>query len=70
MFLSLQVGGAMAIAAIDYTDTNPLSRLQYSELNNVNAVKDWIRRTLRGAKGVSKFNRPAISINPKTMTRR
>lgn len=60
----------MAIASIDFTDTNPLSRLQYSELNSVHAVKDWIRRTLRGAKGVAKYNRPSISINPKTMTRR
>lgn len=60
----------MAISAIDYTDTNPLSRIQFSELNSVYAVKDWIRKGLRGMKGISKFNRPSISINPKTMIRR
>ncbi|XP_067929451.1 cytosolic carboxypeptidase-like protein 5 [Watersipora subatra] len=59
-----EVGRAMAISAIDYTNTNPCSRIQYSELPSVYAVRDWLRRSLRANKG-PRYSRPSMTVNPK-----
>ena len=60
----------MAISALDYTSSNPCSRIQYSDLPTVSAIREWLHRSLRGGKGLAKYNRPSITINPKTFSRR
>ena len=54
-----QVGRAVAVAAIDFIDHNPWSRLILSEHNSLQGVKDSVRRYLRSIRGG-----PRIPRNP------
>ena len=47
-----QVGKAMAIAALDLTESNPWSRLILSEYASIHGVRDWVRRYIRGLRGL------------------
>ena len=48
----LQVGKAMAIAGLDMTETNPWSRLTNSEHTSLHGLKEWVRRYIRGLRGL------------------
>ena len=55
-----QVGRAMAIAALDMYDINPWSRLVLSEHSGLQGVRDWVRRYIRGLRGLPRgtMNKP------------
>ena len=46
------VGRAMAVAALDLLSKNPWSRLVNSEHTTLTGVKDWLRRHIRGLRGL------------------
>ncbi|XP_060078160.1 cytosolic carboxypeptidase-like protein 5 [Ylistrum balloti] len=54
-----EVGRALSIAALDYTDTNPWSRLTLSEMNSIHGVRESVKRYLRSMRGG-----PRIPRNP------
>lgn len=54
-----EVGRALSIAALDYTDSNPWSRLTLSEMNSVHGVRESVKRYLRSMRGG-----PRIPRNP------
>ena len=41
----------MAVAALDMTDSNPWSRITLSEHSSIYAVREAVRRYLRGLRG-------------------
>ena len=54
----------MAVAALDMIECNPWSRLVLSEYSNVHGVRDWVRRYLRGLRGLPRgaVNRPQRAV--------
>lgn len=54
-----EVGKALAIAAIDYNESNPWSRIGMSEHNHLTGVKESVRRYIRSMRGG-----PRIPRNP------
>ncbi|RUS74128.1 hypothetical protein EGW08_018108 [Elysia chlorotica] len=52
-----EVGKAVAIAALDMTDSNPWSRITLSEHNSIYAVREAVRRYLRGLRGLPRVAR-------------
>ena len=46
-----EVGKALAIAAVDMTETNPWSRVTLSEHCSKHSLKEWVRRYLRSMRG-------------------
>ena len=42
----------MAVAALDIREINPWSRIVTSEHNSVHGVKEWIRKYVRGLRGL------------------
>ena len=67
-FPNTQVGRALAVAALDMYDVNPWSRLVLSEHAGLQGVKDWVRRYIRGLRGlprgtVNKPQRAALKAN-------
>ena len=42
----------MAVAALDIHETNPWSRVVTSEYNSVHGVKEWVRKYVRGLRGL------------------
>ncbi|XP_061175030.1 cytosolic carboxypeptidase-like protein 5 isoform X2 [Saccostrea echinata] len=54
-----EVGRALAIAAIDWNESNPWSRIGMSEHNHLNGVKESVRRYIRSMRGG-----PRIPRNP------
>lgn len=55
----LKVGKALAIAAIDWNESNPWSRIGMSEHNHLSGVKESVRRYIRSMRGG-----PRIPRNP------
>ncbi|KAI0232973.1 Cytosolic carboxypeptidase-like protein 5 [Lamellibrachia satsuma] len=47
-----EVGKAMAIAGLDMTETNPWSRITLSEHCALHGLREWVRRYLRGLRGL------------------
>ena len=58
-----QVGRAVAVAALDVTESNPWSRLTLSEHCSLHGVRDWVRRYLRSLRGG-----PRLPRNPSLRT--
>ncbi|VDH95469.1 Hypothetical predicted protein [Mytilus galloprovincialis] len=54
-----EVGKALAVAALDYVDHNPWSRISQSEHNSLSGVRDSVKRYLRSMRGG-----PRIPRNP------
>ncbi|XP_056018899.1 cytosolic carboxypeptidase-like protein 5 isoform X9 [Ostrea edulis] len=54
-----EVGRALAIAAIDWSESNPWSRIGMSEHNHLNGVRESVRRYIRSMRGG-----PRIPRNP------
>ncbi len=44
----------MAIAALDVAEINPWSRITMSEYSSLHGVRDYLRRYLRGLRGLPK----------------
>ena len=42
----------MAVAGLDMTETNPWSRLTNSEHTSLHGLKEWVRRYIRGLRGL------------------
>ena len=49
--VSFKVGRAVAVAALDLTNTNPWSRLASTEYGNVMGVRAWVQRYIRSVRG-------------------
>lgn len=72
-----EVGKAVAIAALDMTDSNPWSRITLSEHNSIYAVREAVRRYLRGLRGQPRVARTnslrggkTVGPSPLSQTRR
>ena len=63
---SIQVGKAVAIAALDMTDTNPWSRIASTEYMSVHGVRGWVQRYLRSVRGAPKLPNKMSRVASKT----
>ncbi|XP_019624010.1 PREDICTED: cytosolic carboxypeptidase-like protein 5 isoform X2 [Branchiostoma belcheri] len=61
-----EVGRAMAIAALDITDTNPWSRIAHSEHTCVYNLRQWMHRYVRSLRGAPPMPRRMARVTSKT----
>ncbi|XP_038056620.1 cytosolic carboxypeptidase-like protein 5 isoform X2 [Patiria miniata] len=61
-----EVGRAVAVAAIDLTNTNPWSRLASTEYANVVGVRAWVQRYLRSMRGAPSLPKKMARVASKT----
>ncbi|XP_064624657.1 cytosolic carboxypeptidase-like protein 5 isoform X2 [Lineus longissimus] len=64
------VGKALAVAALDITETNPWCRIVNSEYNHLHGVREWVRRYIRswkgGPRGIRQMPRMPVVTNKQT----
>ncbi|XP_033645286.1 cytosolic carboxypeptidase-like protein 5 isoform X1 [Asterias rubens] len=61
-----EVGRAVAVAALDITNTNPWSRLASTEYSNVMGVRSWVQRYLRSVRGAPLLPKKMARVSSKT----
>ncbi|XP_022089506.1 cytosolic carboxypeptidase-like protein 5 isoform X2 [Acanthaster planci] len=61
-----EVGRAVAVAALDLTNTNPWSRLASTEYSNVMGVRAWVQRYIRSMRGAPSLPKKMARVASKT----
>uniref|UniRef100_A0ABM0N0L0 tubulin-glutamate carboxypeptidase n=1 Tax=Saccoglossus kowalevskii TaxID=10224 RepID=A0ABM0N0L0_SACKO len=61
-----EVGRAVAIAALDYNNCNPWSRLPLTEHTHLEGVRTWVNKYLRSARGAPSLPRRMSRMSSKT----
>ncbi|XP_071835494.1 cytosolic carboxypeptidase-like protein 5 isoform X3 [Apostichopus japonicus] len=60
------VGRALAVAALDFTDSNPWSRIASTEYNSVHGIRAWVQRYLRSMRGAPSLPKKMSRVASKT----
>ncbi|XP_071964054.1 cytosolic carboxypeptidase-like protein 5 isoform X2 [Antedon mediterranea] len=61
-----EVGKAVALSALDMTDTNPWSRLASTEYQSVHGMRTWVQKYLRSSRGAPSLPKKMNRVISKT----